>query len=385
MGEPARIRFLKRLTVGAACLLLLSPLPAPADVLAADSSDAQVVHFTPQGTVKRVRQVTARFSEPMVPLGDPRGASDPFEITCPEPGTARWVDSRNWAYDFARDLPAGVQCTFRISSGLMSLAGKAIAGQQVFVFSTGGPAIRSSVPNEGHEGIDEEQAFLLRLDAEPTEASLLQRVSFSVEGIPERIGVRLITGKEREEILKTRYQAPGTDAILILQATQRFPNGARVNLIWGKGVTSQSGVPTDQDQVLPFKTRGPFMATFSCERENRQAGCIPVTPMTVQFSAPVSWNQAQRVALVGPGGRRWKPEVEKTPPSFVNSLVFMGPFPESSTFQVEIPTGMRDDAGRPLSNAGRFPLLVKTDPFPPLAKFSARFGIVEWKADPALP
>ncbi|MBI4737845.1 MAG: alpha-2-macroglobulin, partial [candidate division NC10 bacterium] len=311
MGEPARIRFLRRLIVGAACLLALSPLPAPAQVPALQPADPQVVHFTPQGTVKRVRQVTARFSEAMVPLGDPRGAGDPFEITCPEPGTARWVDSRNWAYDFARDLPAGVQCTFRISPGLTSLAGKAIAGQQVFAFSTGGPAIRSSVPGEGNEWIDEEQAFLLRLDAEPTEASVLQHVSFSVEGVPERVGIRLITGKEREEILKTRYQGPAAEPIVILQATRRFPNGARVNLVWGKGVTSQSGVSTDQDQVLPFKTRGPFTATFSCERENRQAGCIPVTHMTVQFSAPVCWDQAQRVALVGPGGRRWKPEAAK--------------------------------------------------------------------------
>lgn len=28
---------------------------------------------------------------------------------------------------------------------------------------------------------------------------------------------------------------------------------------------------------------------------------------------------------------------------------------------------------------------LKTGPFPPLAKFAARFGLVEWKADPALP
>ena len=30
MVAPASIRFLKRLTMGAACLLLLAPLPAPA-------------------------------------------------------------------------------------------------------------------------------------------------------------------------------------------------------------------------------------------------------------------------------------------------------------------------------------------------------------------
>lgn len=370
--------------IGAACVLLSLFLVAPA-ASAAESSDPRVIRFTPQGTVKQIRQVSARFSEPMVPLGDPRGTTSPFQIACPEPGTGRWVDSRTWAYDFARDLPAGVRCTFRLASGLTSLTGKTVAGQQAFAFSTGGPAIRTSTPHEGNEAIDEEQAFLLVLDAEPTEASLLQHVSFSIEGIPERVGVKLITGKARQEIIKTRYRDPIPEHILIVQARQRFPNGAKVNLVWGKAVLSQSGVPTDQDQVLPFKTRQPFTARFSCERENRQAGCIPVTPMRVEFSSAVAREQASRIVLVGPGGRRVTPEVDKNKTTFVRGVVFAGPFPETSAFQVQLPDGLTDDAGRPLANVSQFPLSVKTDPFPPLAKFSARFGIVEWKADPTLP
>ena len=89
---------------------------------AAPSPEPRVIQFTPQGTVKNVRQVTVRFSEPMVPLGDPRLA-DPFEIACPEAGTARWADSSNWVFDFGRDLPAGIHCTFRIVPGLRSLTG----------------------------------------------------------------------------------------------------------------------------------------------------------------------------------------------------------------------------------------------------------------------
>jgi len=85
----------------------------------------------------------------MVPLGDPRKVAEPFEIACPEPGTGRWVDSRNWVYDFARDLPAGVRCTFRIKPGLTTLAETLIVGQQEFAFSTGGaghPTSFSHVP-----------------------------------------------------------------------------------------------------------------------------------------------------------------------------------------------------------------------------------------------
>ncbi len=44
----------------------------------------RVEMFSPQGTVKGARQVSVRFSEQMVPLGDPRGLIDPFDIDCPE-------------------------------------------------------------------------------------------------------------------------------------------------------------------------------------------------------------------------------------------------------------------------------------------------------------
>ena len=59
-------------------------------------NEPQVEMFSPQGTVKGVRQVAARFSEQMVPFGDPRGLIEPFDIDCPEKGTDHrfWIDAR---------------------------------------------------------------------------------------------------------------------------------------------------------------------------------------------------------------------------------------------------------------------------------------------------
>lgn len=62
-----------------------------------------------------------------------------------------------------------------------------------------------------------------------------------------------------------------------------------------------------------------------------------------------------------------------------------GPFPELATFTLEIPADIRDDAGRPLANAAKFPLTVKTGEYPPLAKFAADFGIHELDANPLPP
>jgi hypothetical protein len=46
----------------------------------------QVNQFIPQGTVKRIRQASARFSEAMVAFGDPRSPVAPFDRWPLNPG-----------------------------------------------------------------------------------------------------------------------------------------------------------------------------------------------------------------------------------------------------------------------------------------------------------
>jgi hypothetical protein len=87
---------------------------------------------------------------------------------------------------------------------------------------------------------------------------------------------------------------------LVVQCKQHFPNSARVTLVWGKGIESLSGVPTSQDQKLSYRARPPFTAKFTCQRENPNADCIPFLPMTLQFSAPISLEYANKIVLTGP-------------------------------------------------------------------------------------
>ena len=236
-----------------------------------------------------------------------------------------------------------------------------------------------------------------QLDAEPLEESVLPNVSCSIEGINERVGIRISKGEEREKILKTRYYRRYKDVpVIILQCRQSFPNDSKVSLIWGKGIASLSGVKTTEDQVLPFKTRSPFTAVFKCQRENPNANCIPLLPMYLNFSSPVSWDTAKNIVLRGQE-RVYKPsktasyeydeENEREADldeKFVYGITFKGTFPENFSFVIEMPKDIKDDAGRTLANKDKFPLTVKTDSYPPLAKFSARFGIIELK-DAVLP
>jgi hypothetical protein len=304
--------------------------------------------------VKRVRQVAARFSEQMVSFGDPRVA-DPFDIDCAAPAKGRWADGRNWVYDFEEDLPAGLVCTFTLKPSLASLSGRPIGGRRTFAFSTGGPAVLHSIPREGTTWIDEDQAFILLLDAEAEEASILDNVSFSVSGVEEALGVAIVKGKDRKAILESgparalvtlldkmgrsistlefrrRKDVADDPRVVVLKARTIFPPNADVQLVWGPGVAARTGVTTGEAQLLPFRTRPPFTAAFSCSRENKEAACIPMLPMEIRFSAPVSRKVAEKIRLKGPGRKTYAPVLERDgegAESFAHRVRFEGPFPE---------------------------------------------------------
>ncbi len=351
--------------------------------------------FNPQGTARKVRQATARFTEAMVPFGDPR-LSDPFEVSCTGgvKGRGRWADGRSWAYDFGEELPAGIWCTFTLKDGTRSLSGAPVAGAREFSFTTGGPAVVQSIPYDGDPRIDENQAFFLLLDAEPDEKSVLAHAYFSAAGVKEAIGARIVKGKDRETLIEAGYaktwrkgNAAADRRILVLQPAQSFPPGAKVALWWGAGVRTAGGVASEESRKLSFKVRPAFTVLFRCDREKKGGDCLPVLPMRLEFSAPVNRSLASRIVLRGADGKTRAPVVPDDIPGdpHVSGAVFEGPFPENSRFRVELPPGLVDDAGRVPANRGKFPLAVATGAFPPLAKFPAPFGIVESRGDAALP
>lgn len=383
----------------------------------------EIEFFSPSGEVKNVRQVIARFAEPMVAFGDPREVA-PFDVACPAAGRGRWADPRNWIYDFDNDLSAGIACGFKLKEGLLSANGKPVKGGEQFSFNTGGPTILQSKPRKGSRNLDENQVFILGLDAPATVESIEKNASCLAEGISEQIPVKLITGDERKAILEqqnsfltTYYSAifkrgdsgrafvfgveekgsarekflklrdGANSPIVVLQCLRTLPNDANVRLLWEKGILSVSGIPTSSPHTLEFSIRPAFIAKFSCERTSKDADCIPVLPMRLTFSAPVSTKDAQKVRLVAANSKAIPAVIseEDKKIGFTWSLTFPAPLPGKTMFKIEMPGGLKDDTGRILANASSFPLTVRTDDDPPLAKFAAHFGILELKASSSTP
>lgn len=355
---------------------------------------ASIEIFSPQGTVKQIKQVKAKFSEQMVSFGDPV-APQPFDIKCPVKGNGIWIDEKTWVYDFGKELSAGIKCEFTVKPELKTLSGKPITGSQKFFFSTGGPAITASFPSDGAT-INENHAFIFTVDGEPDEDSIISNAYCQIEGINERVGIKIIKGEDRKKILNAagyKDDSQNETHYIVIQCKRSFPSNSEIRFIWGKGIKSLSGVETEKEQILKFKIRESFNIIFKCTRENPDAGCIPLLPMRLVFSSPVPVNYAEKITLKG-GGKTYKPskykdyyiyyDIDKRP-DFVTEVEFRGPFPEKTNFTLEIPKDIKDDDGRKPVNLKNFPLSVKTESYPPLAKFSARFGIIELNGDSMLP
>src|SRR4051812_8284221 len=366
--------------------------------------------FTPQGQAKAVRQVAVRFTDPMVAFGDPR-LPDPFTVTCEGDakrlkGRGRWADTKNWIYDFENDLPAGQRCRFVLKTDIKSAAGQPVQGQREYAFNTGGPAVIMSLPREGEEVVDEEQVFLLALDA-PVEGASLANAWCEAGGINERIPLTLLGEKETRELLEANRQAafnlfsvyfkgrraPAFASFKIedkrwrdlpvvgARCARKLPAGADMGLVLGPEVKSKTGLVRGTPQRLAFKVRSAFNVRLTCQRVNKEAACLPVTPIALSFNAPVPRDVALGVRLKSERGQTFEPVVEANVKT-VESVEFMAPFPEKTRFTLELPRNFRDDAGREPENKAAFPLSTATDESPPLVKFPGQFGILELNAEP---
>lgn len=388
-------------------------------VLAQLASAAEVLSVTPTGSVKQVQQVVVKFSTDMVPMGDPRSLKNPFEVTCTggrekdsiPKAKARWVDNKAWSYDFDKPLPSGVKCilTKRVEK---DLGGAKVTALNEYKFSTGGPALLAIMPRYGE--IEPDQYFVVQTDGPMDAKSVEEKAFFESEKLQAPIGVRVVTGDDREKVIRAAVAAewqlsaykpmvesgkplstfPVFAAFQVLAAKNRFAEGSKVSLKWPIGILSSSGVPVDEPQNFEFQVIHPFSAKFSCERSNPDSPCNPILNMRLEFSRPVDRKLLTTVKLTGPSGQVWTPlefdqkakkETYRDGSDFLSALTFTAPFPDRSSFKVSIPAGLKDELGRALTNQKSFPLVVKTDDFTPLVKFAAVFGILEKNAEPILP
>jgi uncharacterized protein YfaS (alpha-2-macroglobulin family) len=351
-------------------------------------SSFKIDSFSPEGFIKNPSQVAVRFSEPMIAFGDSRVTKQVFQSNCLSLGTERWLDAKNWVLDFKKKLPGGVECKFVVDTKLTSLNGNKLTGKPNFQFSTGGINILRSQPWSNGTAV-EDQAFILVLDGEVNEDSMKKELFFTSSLIPGKVEINTITGKDKENILNASYyNLDEGEYIAVVQPKINFSPDSKIELFWSKEIISKSGIKNNKDQILKFNVRPRFQASFYCERENADKNCIPLTSMELRFSSAISIDFLKEIFLKDKAGKIQKAELLSDSDKNSNtiySVIFNPPFAEDSEFTLHLPSNLRDDSNRTLGNASNFPLKIKTEKYPPLAKFASGFGILESKSSPILP
>ena len=347
-----------------------------------------VKQFAPQGRIDEQTRVSAQFSADMAKLGD-TNAPDPFVVNCGEvDGEGHWVDARNWARQLQRPLQSGERCEFVLRPDLAALNGETSTGTNRFEFFVSGPWPRSLYPKPDAY-VDEDQAFIINVGGGliPTTESVEKSVWCEADGVGNRIPARIVPEPLSEEILTNAPENYG-DETLVLSCAERLPPGAKMKLVWGKGVETESGVQSDKQQHFVYTVREPFRADMTCERAKSGAPCSPFSSIRVGFTAPIDVNLLPKIKLLTPDGPRSPSDPAKESMQRENLTTFLdfpGPLPPNAELTLEFPKDLQDDAGRPLANGDKFPLKFRTGELPPLAKFPGDFGIVELHEGGLLP
>ena len=355
-----------------------------AGLLALPVQALQVQKLSPQGVVNEVRQVVLRTDQDAVRFGDPQAAA-PAAVTCSDEksaqGTSRWNSAREWVWQFERPVPPGVRCQVQLNKTFQSPEKQTLKGAARYQFEVAGPDVTQVWPFS-YESIEEEQVFVLRFNAVPTPQSVQAHAYCRSQEVGERIPVRWVEGAVAQEIVQGLHldgqvaQEPGQ--WVLLACNRRLTAGSKVQLVIDAGVQTAAGVVSRKSRALEFSVRDAFTAEMVCERENANAGCLPIRSIDLNLSAPIDKALAAQVRLVG-GGATLAPKLDAEDANAVRNLVFgpAGLLPETS-YRLELPAPFTDDSGRPLVNAASFPLALKTGRAPALAKFaSAEFGVLE--------
>ena len=99
----------------------------------------------------------------------------------------------------------------------------------------------------------------------------------SVEGLGERVLVELIDGKDRDALLKTQglEKAAALEPLkfVTLACNRRLTPASKMQLVYGKGVSTPSGVPNSVENAttLRFVSRFQQASTASAETPSRPA------------------------------------------------------------------------------------------------------------------
>lgn len=343
-------------------------------------AQTSVTSVVPSGTVARADFVRVTFIEEVIELG--ADSVDPFVVECdkgPIAGSAKWPDNRTWQYDFATALTEPQDCVIRSNPEFADLNGVSL-NESKYSFKTGNLTVDAR-PWPSSSEISEDQYFILAFNGAIANSQLEQHGYCAVDGVGERLPLKVLDASEVSDYLETVWFSADTDWTKVVHCGRRLPTGADMSVVLEGALSTEFGHELGKAKRFEYTVREPFAGTISCQRLRQGAPCMPLSDIKIGFNALVDTNKLKQIQL-RVNGELQKPDsagdTNDYEVNIADEVVFKGPFPEEAALAVLIPQDFHDDLERELANSTELAQEFTLDEFPPLAKFAKQeFGIYE--------
>jgi alpha-2-macroglobulin len=321
-------------------------------------------HFQPQLDHSRPHELVWSFPRAVKDWG--KEDSKQVQLKCQNAEVPdyqlRWSNAQTLKLILSQNLEPGSICQATV----------AFIPRERFSFTVPLVKVTSATPWNFLE-LEEDTAFVIETESVVGHGKLADLAYVEVEGLSEKIELDAITDITRDQVLDSIYRERDPRSI-VLKPRRNFPLGKSIVLVIPEG------------QTFAFRKEGrirkPFSVSVTCERTKAEAPCSPLGKIGLEFNAPVRLNDLNGVGLQQ-GKDIHLPHLPDA--AEVSTLSFPIRLKPDAEYQVHLPSNLKDISGRSLSNRHRFPLNLKTGPYPPLAKFPAPFGILESGQGAVLP
>ena len=190
-------------------------------------------------------------------FGDPK-APAPLAISCNDAaaskGTGRWTSEREWVFDFEADLPPGMRCTATVKPEFKSASGALLTGAKSYQFNSGGPLCKACGPTPTSSST---KSSSLCCSSTARHYRACRPTWCALEGVGERVPVRMIEGAQRTDLLKAlgleKRAAKEPLQFPSFACNRRLTSGSQLQLVFGKGVATPSGVANSVEKRFTYR------------------------------------------------------------------------------------------------------------------------------------
>ena len=347
-----------------------------------ESKTLQITAARPTGEVRNPVEITVKFNQPMVALGDVSARKEGLEkwvrITPELKGDFHWLGSDTLVWRPEERFPFSTSYNVKIMEGFASVSGKTLSEDYSFSFNTPAIRVKSVNPEDKDTGVDINKQILLRFD-QGFDLELLrekfnllhedgsniplkiERRSIYSSGIAEEMIESMVKG-ELEKLLSREEK---TSALITpvepLERSTKYCGAIAADFHGEEGpLTLQKG-----KYEFCFKTYDP-LAILGDGSDNKCRHGIEI-----KFNNAVQPEEFDKYITVTPqvpfdeGGFNWYSKV-----NFSGALLE----PEE-TYEVTINKGLKDEHGNELGED--FTYKVTTDALYPQVEFNQSFAGLE--------